>query len=45
MVELVDREMLKLSDYAQGDTVIITAGSPPGDPGTTNLVRVHHLGD
>jgi pyruvate kinase len=44
MVELVDREMLKLSEYAKGDTVIITAGSPPGEPGTTNLVRVHHLG-
>jgi pyruvate kinase len=44
MVELVDREMLKLSEYADGDTVIITAGSPPGVPGTTNLVRVHHLG-
>jgi pyruvate kinase len=44
MVKLVDREMLKLSEYAKGDTVIITAGSPPGVPGTTNLVRVHHLG-
>ncbi|HEY5834042.1 pyruvate kinase [Streptomyces sp.] len=45
MVKLVDQEMLKLSEYAKGDTVIITAGSPPGLPGTTNLVRVHHLGD
>ncbi|WNI18179.1 pyruvate kinase [Actinacidiphila sp. ITFR-21] len=44
MVELVDREMLKRSEYTTGDTVIITAGSPPGEPGTTNLVRVHHLG-
>ena len=24
--------------------MIITAGSPPGVPGTTNMVRVHHLG-
>ena len=22
----------------------ITAGSPPGVPGTTNMLRVHHLG-
>jgi pyruvate kinase len=44
MVDLVDTEMLKLSDYGPGDTVVITAGSPPGVPGTTNLVRVHHLG-
>lgn len=45
MVKIVDREMLKLSDYTDGDTVIITAGSPPGVSGTTNLVRVHHLGN
>nr|WSX76666.1 pyruvate kinase [Streptomyces sp. NBC_00899] len=45
MVKIVDREMLKLSEYAKGDTVIITAGSPPGVAGSTNLVRVHHLGD
>ncbi|MBM9503743.1 pyruvate kinase [Actinacidiphila acididurans] len=45
MVALVDREMLRRTEYGRGDTVIITAGSPPGVPGTTNLVRVHHLGD
>jgi pyruvate kinase len=44
MVDLVDQEMLKISAYGKGDTVIITAGSPPGVPGTTNMVRVHHLG-
>ena len=45
MVKLVEQEMLKLSEYAKGDVVIITAGSPPGLAGTTNLVRVHRLGD
>jgi pyruvate kinase len=45
MVRIVDAEMLKLSEYGEGDTVIITAGSPPGVAGTTNLVRVHHLGE
>ncbi len=44
MVDLVDGELLKLGRYNEGDTVIITAGSPPGVPGTTNMVRVHHLG-
>ncbi|WP_030545687.1 pyruvate kinase [Streptomyces albus] len=44
MVELVDAELLKLHRYSEGDTMIITAGSPPGVPGTTNMVRVHHLG-
>ncbi|MDT0380786.1 pyruvate kinase [Streptomyces sp. DSM 42041] len=44
MVELVDAELLKLQRYDAGDKMIITAGSPPGVPGTTNMVRVHHLG-
>ncbi|MEC4018429.1 pyruvate kinase [Streptomyces sp. H27-D2] len=44
MVDLVDAELLKLNRYGKGDTMIITAGSPPGVPGTTNMVRVHHLG-
>ncbi len=29
----------------KGDVVVITAGSPPGVPGTTNMVRVHHIGE
>ncbi|MEU1311357.1 pyruvate kinase [Streptomyces cinnamoneus] len=45
MVDLVDAELLKLKRYNEGDTMIITAGSPPGIPGTTNMVRVHHLGE
>ncbi|MCF6524956.1 pyruvate kinase [Streptomyces sp. JJ36] len=44
MVDLVDAELLRLQRYDAGDTMIITAGSPPGVPGTTNMVRVHHLG-
>ncbi|MFJ2110714.1 MULTISPECIES: pyruvate kinase [unclassified Streptomyces] len=44
MVDLVDLELLKLQRYSEGDTMIITAGSPPGVAGTTNMVRVHHLG-
>lgn len=44
MVELVDAELVKLNRFDQGDIVVMTAGSPPGVPGTTNMVRVHHLG-
>ena len=44
MVELCDAELSRLNRFQQGDTMIITAGSPPGVPGTTNMVRVHHLG-
>ncbi|MET9553947.1 pyruvate kinase [Streptomyces sp. NPDC006645] len=45
MVDLVDAELLKLQRYSESDIMVITAGSPPGVPGTTNMVRVHHLGD
>ncbi|MBA2944627.1 pyruvate kinase [Streptomyces himalayensis] len=44
MVDLVDAELLKLQRYNEGDIMVMTAGSPPGVPGTTNMVRVHHLG-
>ncbi|MFI8002562.1 pyruvate kinase [Streptomyces sp. NPDC086010] len=44
MVDLVDAELLKLNRYSDGDAMVMTAGSPPGVPGTTNMVRVHHLG-
>ncbi|MEU2626944.1 pyruvate kinase [Kitasatospora sp. NPDC007106] len=44
MVQQVDRELLRLNRLAEGDTVIVTAGSPPGVPGNTNMVQVHHLG-
>ena len=29
----------------EGDLVVIVAGSPPGIPGSTNALRVHHIGD
>ncbi|UGY93697.1 pyruvate kinase [Streptomyces gobiensis] len=44
MVGLVDQELLKLQRYNEDDTMIMTAGSPPGVVGTTNMVRVLHLG-
>ncbi|GAA1115342.1 pyruvate kinase [Kitasatospora arboriphila] len=44
MVQQVDRELLRLNRLTEGDTVIVTAGSPPGVPGNTNMVQVHHLG-
>ena len=45
MVDQVDEQLLKIGRCEQGDTVVITAGSPPGVSGSTNLVRVHHVGE
>jgi pyruvate kinase len=44
MVDMVDQEIAKINRFNPGEIVIITAGSPPGVPGTTNMLRVHHLG-
>ncbi|MFE9254550.1 pyruvate kinase [Streptomyces sp. NPDC006879] len=45
MVAQVDEHLRKSGRCKTGDTLVITAGSPPGVAGTTNLVRVHHIGD
>ncbi|MFI6683485.1 pyruvate kinase [Streptomyces sp. NPDC050485] len=45
MVAQVDEMLLTVGRCQKGDVVVITAGSPPGVPGSTNLVRVHHIGE
>jgi pyruvate kinase len=44
MIDQVDHAMLKVPGYQVGDTVVIVAGSPPNQSGSTNLIRVHRLG-
>ncbi|WP_327730214.1 pyruvate kinase [Streptomyces sp. NBC_00487] len=45
MVDQVDELLLKYGRCNKGDVVVITAGSPPGVAGFTNMVRVHHIGE
>jgi pyruvate kinase len=45
MVAQVDEELLRLGRCRPGDLVVVTAGSPPGVPGSTNLVSVHRIGE
>jgi pyruvate kinase len=45
MVRLVDQAVLSIGRYQRGDLVVIVAGSPPGTVGSTNLIRVHRLGE
>jgi pyruvate kinase len=45
MIQQVDHAMLAMGKYQKGDLVVIVAGSPPGTIGTTNLIRVHRLGE
>jgi pyruvate kinase len=45
MVELLDGRLRRMSRCTKGETVVMTAGSPPGIAGATNLVRIHHIGE
>ncbi|MGH3878975.1 MAG: pyruvate kinase [Actinophytocola sp.] len=45
MVRQVDISMLSIGRYHAGDLVVVVAGSPPGTVGSTNLIRVHRLGE
>jgi pyruvate kinase len=36
---------LEIGYIKKGDMVVLTAGSPPGFPGSTNLLKVHVVGD
>jgi pyruvate kinase len=45
MVRQVDHSMLSIERFQRGDLVVIVAGSPPGTAGSTNLIRVHRLGE
>ena len=45
MVRAVEDAMLANGRGRPGDLVVIVAGSPPGTPGSTNMLRVHRLGD
>ncbi|MFC6697789.1 pyruvate kinase [Nocardioides daphniae] len=45
MVRQVDEMLLASGRVEEGDCIVITAGTPPGIPGSTNALRVHRMGD
>lgn len=45
MFELAVDSVMKQGYVRLGDLVIITAGVPVGRSGTTNLIKVHHIGE
>ncbi|KRC63492.1 pyruvate kinase [Aeromicrobium sp. Root236] len=45
MVLQVDKALLEIGRCADGQQVVIVAGSPPGIPGSTNALRIHNMGD
>ena len=45
MIRAVEESMLANGRGKPGDLVVVVAGSPPSTPGSTNMIRVHRLGD
>jgi len=45
MFEVAVQEGLNTGLLSLGDTVVITAGVPVGRAGTTNLMKIHHIGE
>ena len=45
MIKVVDRQLLAMEQYNEGDTMVVVAGTPPGVAGTTNTIHVHQLGE
>jgi pyruvate kinase len=45
MVRQVDSALMQRRFGQRGDLVVVVAGTPPSTPGTTNTIRIHHLGD
>lgn len=44
LIKRGEEELLKLEEYKTGDVVVITAGIPLNQAGTTNMIKVHYLG-
>ncbi len=45
MMRVLDRELLQLPEYDEGDMVVVVAGTPPGISGNTNMIQVHRTGE
>jgi pyruvate kinase len=45
MVGAVQDSMLANGRGRPGDLIVVVAGSPPSTPGSTNMLRVHRLGE
>ena len=45
MVKLMDKSLIELGHASKGERVVLVAGTPPGTRGSTNMVRVHHVGN
>jgi pyruvate kinase len=45
MLQQLDRILMQNGALRKGDTVVFVAGQPIGRPGTTNLMKLHRVGE
>jgi pyruvate kinase len=45
MLAQMDRVLTERGHLKAGDAVVFLAGQPVGRPGTTNLMKLHRIGD
>jgi pyruvate kinase len=45
MLKLLDLVLMENGTLKRGDTIVFIAGQPIGRPGTTNLVKLHRVGE
>ena len=45
MMATIDRSLLAMDSYKEGDLIVVIAGTPPGIAGNTNMIQCHMLGE
>ena len=45
MIEVVEQQLLEEGIVRGGDSLVFLAGMPSNRPGTTNMLRLHTVGD
>mgnify|MGYP003316913127 CR=1 FL=1 len=45
MIEVVERQLLEGEIVHGGDSLVFLAGMPSNRPGTTNMLRLHRVGE
>ena len=45
MMLSMDKALLDMEEYEEGDLVVVVAGTPAGIAGNTNMIHAHGLGE
>lgn len=45
MMATIDRSLLAMENYKEGDLIVVIAGTPPGIAGNTSMIQCHLLGE